>query len=127
MATPWCSASAGLAQQIVAREPLLDAHGEVNRQTLKSLFDRLMTFNPSVELYLLSPDGDLLADAAPPGHIQRQRIDMAPVQVFSPAVRRRCMATIRAALTDEKSSAPPAARRRPAARLPVYHFAGGDL
>jgi hypothetical protein len=36
--------SAGLAQQIVAREPLLDAHGEVNRQTLKSLFDRLMTF-----------------------------------------------------------------------------------
>jgi hypothetical protein len=74
--------SAGLAQQIVAREPLLDAHGEVNRQTLKSLFDRLMTFNPSVELYLLSPDGDLLADAAPPGHIQRQRIDMAPVQAF---------------------------------------------
>ncbi|MDU4078732.1 MAG: ATP-binding protein [Klebsiella pneumoniae] len=53
--------SSGLAQQIVAREPLLDAHGEVNRQTLKSLFDRLMTFNPSVELYLLSPDGDLLA------------------------------------------------------------------
>jgi hypothetical protein len=68
-ATPWCSVSAGLAQQIVAREPLLDAQGEVNRQTLKSLFDRLMTFNPSVELYLLSPDGDLLADAAPPGHI----------------------------------------------------------
>ncbi|MFH4134815.1 hypothetical protein WAI79_20625, partial [Acinetobacter baumannii] len=27
-------------------------------------------------------DGDLLADAAPPGHIQRQRIDMAPVQAF---------------------------------------------
>lgn len=74
--------SSGLAQQIVAREPLLDAHGEVNRQTLKSLFDRLMTFNPSVELYLLSPDGDLLADVAPPGHIQRQRIDMAPVQAF---------------------------------------------
>ena len=56
--------SAGLAQQIVAREPLLDAHGGVNRQTLKSLFDRLMTFNPSVELYLLSPDGDLLATLA---------------------------------------------------------------
>ncbi|GHK52907.1 hypothetical protein KPZU09_26430 [Klebsiella pneumoniae] len=93
--------SSGLAQQIVAREPLLDAHGEVNRQTLKSLFDRLMTFNPSVELYLLSPDGDLLADAAPPGHIQRQLIDMAPVQAFSPAVRRRCMATIRAVPTDE--------------------------
>lgn len=41
-----------------------------------------MTFNPSVELYLLSPDGELLADAAPPGHIKRQRIDLAPVQTF---------------------------------------------
>ena len=49
---------------------------------LKPLFDRLMTFNPSVELYLLSPDGELLADAAPPGHIKRQRIDLAPVQTF---------------------------------------------
>ncbi len=99
--------SAGLAQQIVAREPLLDAHGEVNRQTLKSLFDRLMTFNPSVELYLLSPDGDLLADAAPPGHIQRQRIDMAPVQVFLTGSTSPVYGDDPAALTGEKSSAPP--------------------
>lgn len=74
--------SAGLAQQIVAREPLLDTHGQVNRQALKPLFDRLMVFNPSVELYLVSPDGELLADAAPPGHIKRQRIDLSPVQTF---------------------------------------------
>lgn len=74
--------SAGLAQQIAAREPLLDAQGQVDRRMLKPLFDRLMTFNPSVELYLLSPDGELLADAAPPGHIKRQRIDLAPVQTF---------------------------------------------
>lgn len=74
--------SSGLAQQIVEREPLLNARGEVNRETLKSLFDRLMTLNPSVELYLVSPDGDLLADAAPPGHLKRQRIALAPVQHF---------------------------------------------
>ena len=74
--------SAGLAQQIAAREPLLDAQGQVDRRMLKPLFDRLMTFNTSVELYLLSPDGELLADAAPPGHIKRQRIDLAPVQTF---------------------------------------------
>ncbi len=42
--------SAGLAQQIVISEPLLDNTGQVNRQTLKILFDRLMTLNPSVEL-----------------------------------------------------------------------------
>lgn len=40
--------SAGLAQQIAAREPLLDAQGQVDRRMLKPLFDRLMTFNPSV-------------------------------------------------------------------------------
>lgn len=74
--------SSGLAQQIVNREPLLEAHGEVNRQTLKMLFDRLMTFNPSVELYLLSPEGTIIADAAPPGHIKRQQLDIEPVKTF---------------------------------------------
>ncbi|ADO49199.1 sensor histidine kinase [[Enterobacter] lignolyticus] len=74
--------SAGLAQQIVRSEPLLDGGGQVNRQTLKTLFDRLMTLNPSVELYLISPEGQLLADAAPPGHLKRQRVDIAPLQTF---------------------------------------------
>ena len=74
--------SGGLAQHIVQREPLLDNQGRVDRTALKPLFDRLMTFNPSVELYVLSPDGELLADAAPPGHIKRQRVDIAPVQQF---------------------------------------------
>lgn len=74
--------SGGLAQQIAQREPILDAQGKVDRSRLKPLFDRLMTFNPSVELYVVSPDGELLADAAPPGHIQRQRIAIAPLQNF---------------------------------------------
>lgn len=74
--------SGGLAQQIVQREPILDAQGQVDRSALKPLFDRLMTFNPSVELYVISPDGELLADAAPPGHIQRQKIDITPLQTF---------------------------------------------
>jgi signal transduction histidine kinase len=74
--------SAGLAQKIATSEPLLDRQGQVNRETLKSLFDRLMTLNPSVELYLVSPDGILLADAAPAGHIRRERINIAPLQDF---------------------------------------------
>lgn len=49
--------SGGLAQQIVQREAILDAQGGVDRTALKPLFDRLMTFNPSVELYVISPDG----------------------------------------------------------------------
>lgn len=74
--------SSGLAQQIAHSEVLLDKQGQVNRQTLKSLFESLMTLNPSVELYMVSPDGMLLADAAPPGHIKRERINIAPLQDF---------------------------------------------
>ncbi|HIE5388697.1 TPA: sensor histidine kinase [Enterobacter cancerogenus] len=74
--------SGGLAQQIVQREAILNAQGGVDRTALKPLFDRLMTFNPSVELYVISPDGDVLADAAPPGHVKRQKIDLKPLQTF---------------------------------------------
>ncbi len=74
--------SAGLAQQIVSSEPLVDSAGQIDRQSLKSLFDKLMTLNPSVELYLISPQGELVAEAAPAGHIRRQKIDLAPVQTL---------------------------------------------
>lgn len=74
--------SAGLAQQIVITEPLLDNRGQVNHRTLKSLFERLMTLNPSVELYIVSPEGRLLVEAAPPGHIKRRYINIAPLKKF---------------------------------------------
>ena len=74
--------SADLAPQIVASEALFDPQGRVNRPALKTLFDRLMTLNPAVELYLVSPEGDLLADAAPPGHIQRRRVSVADITRF---------------------------------------------
>ncbi len=66
MATPWCSVCRQAGSTDCRPRAVAGRPRRVNRQTLKSLFDRLMTFNPSVELYLLSPDGDLLADAAPP-------------------------------------------------------------
>ncbi|EKC2495562.1 HAMP domain-containing histidine kinase [Salmonella enterica] len=71
-----------LAKKIVKSESFIDASGQVNRQTLKGVFEHLMTLNPSVELYLLSPAGDILADAAPPGHIQRQKVALLPIQNF---------------------------------------------
>ncbi|MGM3162427.1 ATP-binding protein [Dickeya undicola] len=74
--------SGGLARQIVSSEPLLDAQGKIDQPRLKTLLGRLMTLNPSVELYLVSPDGQLLADAAPPDHIKRQRVAIAPLQTF---------------------------------------------
>ena len=71
-----------LASKIVKSESLIDTSGQINRQALKGLFNHLMTLNPSVELYLISPSGEILADAAPPGHIQRQKISVQPIQDF---------------------------------------------
>ena len=114
--------SGGLAQQIVQREPILDAQGRVDRRALKPLFDRLMTFNPSVELYVVSPDGDILADAAPPGHIQRQKIDLAPVQTFLSGTAIPILGDDPRSQNKKVFSATPL--RQDGVALPVHYFAG---
>ncbi|ARP91414.1 two-component sensor histidine kinase [Bordetella genomosp. 9] len=71
--------SAGLAQHIADSAPLMDAEG-LRRDAVRQLFDKLMAVNPSVEVYLLSADGRIVADAAPPGHVKRDRVDLHPVR-----------------------------------------------
>jgi signal transduction histidine kinase len=71
--------SSGLAQHIADSTPLMDAGG-LRPDAIRDLFDKLMAVNPSVEVYLLSPDGRIVADAAPSGHIRRERVDIAPVR-----------------------------------------------
>jgi hypothetical protein len=72
-----------------------------------------------------SPGRRLLADAAPPGHIQRQHIDMAPLQPSYPGrlagVRRRS-----AQCRQKKSLACRRCARTAAARLSVHYFAGRE-
>jgi two-component system OmpR family sensor kinase len=70
-----------LARHIVA-ERLLIRNGRGDEGALKEIFDQLMIINPSIELYLIDPQGRLLAYSAPPGRIKRTRIDMAPVRDF---------------------------------------------
>ncbi len=70
-----------LTQQIVARERLL-RNGEPNHEQLKPLFETIMTFNPSVEVYLLDPAGKILAYSAPPGKVHAERVDTAPIRRF---------------------------------------------
>jgi hypothetical protein len=90
-----------------------------------------MTFNPSVELYVVSPDGDMLADAAPPGHIQRQKIDLAPVQTFLSGTAMPVWATIRAVKIKSLQRHAAAAGRRAKGYLYIIlqgeeSNAGGD-
>lgn len=70
--------SVNLASQIVANNPLLSAQG-LDRGAVHTLFDQLMAVNPSVEVYLLDSSGKIIANAAPPGKLQLQQVDLAPV------------------------------------------------
>lgn len=71
--------SSGLAAHIAENAELMRPEG-LNPVAVKDLFDKLMAVNPSVEVYLLSPDGHIAAQAAPPGHLKRDRVDLAPVR-----------------------------------------------
>lgn len=71
--------SLGLAAHIAGNAELMHSGG-LNDAAVKSLFDQLMAVNPSVEVYLLKPDGLIAAQAAPPGHLKRDRVDLTPVR-----------------------------------------------
>lgn len=66
----------------VVNEPLLTDDREIDMAVFKLAFDRLMDINPAIELYLIGPDGRILAFSAPQGTVQRDRIDLAPVHAF---------------------------------------------
>lgn len=73
--------SSGLAAHIAASRPLMDADGW-KPESVRTLFDQLMAVNPAVEVYLLSNDGRIEADAAPAGHVKLDRVDLDPVRRF---------------------------------------------
>ena len=67
-----------LAEQIVTQEILIRNH-QINYTGLKKTFDMIMAVNPSIEVYLLNPSGEILAFSAPPGKVKRTRIDLKPI------------------------------------------------
>ncbi|KWF63700.1 sensor histidine kinase [Burkholderia pseudomultivorans] len=73
--------SRDLAANIVNSTPLMDANG-LRPDAVRTLFGQLMGVNPSVEVYLLDNAGRIRGDDAPPGHVKRDRVDLAPVQRF---------------------------------------------
>lgn len=70
--------SSGLAAHIAGNAELMKPGG-LNQEAVKDLFDKLMAVNPSVEVYLLGLDGHIEAQAAPPGHLKRDKVDLKPV------------------------------------------------
>lgn len=72
----------GLAQHIVAEKPLLTDSAHINQQSLQSLFHWLMVINPSIEIYLLDTEGNILAYSAPQGHVKRRQVSLSPIRAY---------------------------------------------
>jgi two-component system OmpR family sensor kinase len=71
----------GLADYLVKHEfdegELADA-GE----KLEHSFEMLMDINPNIELYLLDPEGTILAYSAPKGHVVRDQVSVDPIEEY---------------------------------------------
>ncbi len=70
-----------LAQNL-ASETSLMKDGRVNKKALEDIFHMLMVVNPNIEVYLLDPNGTILAFSAPAGKVKRQKVSMAPLKSF---------------------------------------------
>ncbi|MFM9425033.1 signal transduction histidine kinase [Variovorax sp. GrIS 2.14] len=71
--------SIGLAAHIAGNAELMKRDG-LNPPAVHELFDQLMAVNPSVEVYLLDAEGRIVGQAAPPGHLKHDRVDLGPVK-----------------------------------------------
>ncbi len=70
-----------LAAQLV-KDSLPMSDGEINFEALEQIFHTLMVINPSIEVYLLSPDGEILSFSAPENAVVREQVSMQPIEEF---------------------------------------------
>jgi two-component system OmpR family sensor kinase len=68
-----------LAEHIV-KEKLLMQDRHINQDALEEVFHMLMVINPSIEVYLLDPEGAILAFSAIPGKVKRTRVSLEPIE-----------------------------------------------
>jgi signal transduction histidine kinase len=70
-----------VAEHLVSEVILLE-DGEVRQDALKDVFHMMMVVNPSIEIYLLDPEGTILAYSAPPGKVKLHAVRLEPVKRF---------------------------------------------
>lgn len=73
--------NASLAEHIVS-DSLPIKNGEIVQSALDGIFHMLMVINPSIEVYLLDTEGNILAYSAPKEKIKRERINLQPISHF---------------------------------------------
>ena len=71
--------SSDVAEHIADSAQFMDENG-LRPDAVRILFDQLMSVNPSVEVYLLDGAGTIVGDAAPSGHVRRERVAVEPIE-----------------------------------------------
>lgn len=66
----------------IAKEPYLFQGGTMNRDKRDSLFHDAMVLNPSLEIYVLDLEGNVLDFNAPDSLIVQRTVELAPVHAF---------------------------------------------
>jgi signal transduction histidine kinase len=71
--------NASLAMYVANAGPLMEG-GEVDREALEELANRAMVINPTAEIYLVAPGGEILGHALPPDDVLASRVDTGPIR-----------------------------------------------
>lgn len=74
--------NAPIAMYVTGEESLIGADGTVNTTAMKLLAHRAMVINPTVEVYLVDPDGRILSHALADDAVVRDRIDIDAVRAL---------------------------------------------
>ena len=66
----------------IVKEHVLIEDGVVRHDNLSELFHNVMIINPSLELYLLDPDGQVVAHSMAPEKLKRKQVSLEPINDF---------------------------------------------
>lgn len=73
--------NAGIAEGVKSElKPFLD--GQLNEEATDHIMHYMMGVNPSIEVYLLSPTGEILNYVAPHKRVKLTKVDLAPIEKF---------------------------------------------
>ena len=70
-----------LANNIV-NDSTLWREGDIDPQSIEDAFHMMMVLGPDMELYVVSPEGDLLNYSDPEGKVIRERVALEPIRRF---------------------------------------------
>jgi hypothetical protein len=68
--------------KLIVSEKIIMQDNRVNEDALGEIFHMLMVINPSIEVYLLDPAGEILAFSAKPGKVKRKNVNVQPIKDF---------------------------------------------